>query len=110
MPDEKDRFGEKLKEVEKGREDQFFAQRDRELIEKMKREKDAEQEVTERAAARMRCPKCGAHLEPRVLHDITIEECSGCGGMWLDQGELEELARRESEGWLGRVLRSRLSR
>jgi len=33
---EKDRLGDKLRDVEKGREDKFFADRDRALIEKLK--------------------------------------------------------------------------
>jgi hypothetical protein len=36
MPDEKDRFGETMKLVERAKEDIYFAQRDRELIEKLK--------------------------------------------------------------------------
>jgi len=37
MPDDqKDRFGDKLRDVEKAKEDQFFAERDRRLVEKLK--------------------------------------------------------------------------
>ena len=36
MVDEKDRFGETMKLVERAKEDIYFAQRDRELIEKLK--------------------------------------------------------------------------
>ena len=36
MADEKDRFGETMKLVERAKEDIYFAQRDRELIEKLK--------------------------------------------------------------------------
>jgi hypothetical protein len=44
MAQEKDRFGDKMKEVEKGREDDYFARRDRELLEKMRR-RDGEAEL-----------------------------------------------------------------
>ena len=37
MEDEKDRFGEKMKLVERAREDIYFAAKDRELIEKLRR-------------------------------------------------------------------------
>ncbi len=37
--EQKDRLGDKLRDIEKGREDDYFARRDRELLEKMKREK-----------------------------------------------------------------------
>lgn len=36
MVDEKDRFGETMKLVERAKEDIYFAQRDRELVEKLK--------------------------------------------------------------------------
>ena len=42
MASEKDRLGDKLHDAEKAREDQYFARRDRELIEKLKREKEQE--------------------------------------------------------------------
>jgi len=38
MAEEKDRLGNKLRDVEKGREDDYFARRDRELLEKMRKE------------------------------------------------------------------------
>ena len=49
IKDEKDRFGDKLKDVERGREDSYFAQRDRELLEKMR--SGADQEATVRELA-----------------------------------------------------------
>ncbi len=41
---EKDRLGDKLRDAGKGREDDYFARRDRELLEKLKREQNAELE------------------------------------------------------------------
>ena len=40
---EKDRLGDKLRDLERGREEDYFARKDRELLEKMKRERDATQ-------------------------------------------------------------------
>lgn len=107
MPDEKDRLGDKLRDAERGREDQYFAQRDRELLEKLKHSKTAETESALREVARLRCPKCGERLRERLQHGITLDECPACGGLWLDKGEFETLARRENEGWLGGLLRAR---
>ena len=107
MATEKDRLGDKLREAERGREDQYFAQRDRELVEKLRGQKTSEAEATLREAAHMRCPKCGQHLHQRQLHEVTVDECQGCGGLWRDKGEFETLARRENEGWLGRLLHAR---
>ena len=104
--DDKDRFGEKLKEAERAREDQYFAERDRELLAKLRHAKEGEQEAVLKEAAQMRCPKCGVHLQHRTIHEIDVAECSACHGMWLDQGELEKISQRETEGWIARWLRT----
>jgi len=103
--DEKDRLGTKLWEKEKAEEDRYFAQRDRELIEKLKQTQTTAEETALRQQALMRCPKCGEKLTSRQHHGVTVEECPACKGMWLDRGELETLAQREKTGWLARVIR-----
>lgn len=102
---EKDRFGDKLRDAERAREDQYFAERDRKLLDQLREAKEGEAEQTFKEAALGRCPKCGTRLQSHTLHDISIEECPRCHGMWLDQGELQELGRREDEGWIARWLR-----
>jgi predicted Zn-ribbon and HTH transcriptional regulator len=102
---EKDRLGDKLRDVERGREDQYFAQRDRELVERLRRAKAGEAEATLKEAALMRCPKCGTRLEQHSLHGVSVDECPSCHGMWLDHPQLTELGRREDEGWIARWLR-----
>lgn len=104
MPDEKDRFGDKLRELEKGREDQFFAERDRSLIKKLKAESEGQHDKTVKELAHMRCPKCGEHLVTKRHLGVSLEECPGCKGMWLDKGEIEQLGQRENQGWLARYL------
>jgi ribosomal protein L37AE/L43A len=103
---EKDPVGDKLRDKEKAEEDRYFAQRDRELVEKMKKEHG---EAASQAAALMHCPKCATKLVTVTQHDVTVEECPSCKGMWLDRGELETLAKRENEGWVGRLIRRSIS-
>jgi len=107
MSDEKDRLGNKLQDLERGREDQYFAQRDRELLEKFRQSKGQEQEAALREASFGRCPKCGQRLQARTEHGVAVDECPECGGIWLDKGEHEALAKREQDGWFGRRWRSR---
>ena len=107
MTTEKDRFGDKLRDVEKAREDMYFAKRDKELIEKLKREKEQQFKGELRAAAAMVCPRCGAELAERVEHGVRVDECPSCGGIWLDKGEFEVLAQHEAGGWFSRLLRAR---
>ena len=101
---EKDRFGDKLRDAEKAREDTFFAKRDRELLQKLKAQPGAQEAEAVRELAHMRCPKCGERLTTRTQLDIEIDACPTGHGIWLDTGELEKLTTRESSGWLARVL------
>jgi hypothetical protein len=103
---EKDRLGDKLHDVEKAREDIYFAERDRKLVEQLRLGKESDAEDAAKRAAHMRCPKCGERLNRHSLHDVEVEECPGCHGMWLDQGEAEKIGRRETEGWIARWLRT----
>ena len=107
MSDEKDRFGDKLREVEKAREDKYFADLDRALTEKMRAQAAGEQDAAAKLAAHMRCPKCGEKLEVTNYSGVTVEECPACRGIFLDDGEIQELAKRESGGWLSRILGGR---
>ncbi len=39
----------------------------------------------------MDCPSCGNAMITLELADVEIDHCVGCGGIWLDAGELELL-------------------
>ena len=97
MADEKDRFGETMKLLERAKEDIYFAERDRELIEKLKQEL----KKVEEASLELRCPKCPGHLETYTFHGFVLDRCQSCGGVWMDQGELEEIIRTMTRGPLG---------
>jgi hypothetical protein len=103
MPDEKDRLGEKLQEKRKAEEDRFFAERDKALLEKLRAKNLAAEEEKVRAAALMRCPKCGEKLDVHEVKGVTIDECPAGHGMWLDKGELQTLAARERDSWITQV-------
>lgn len=102
---EKDHLGTKLRDKEKAEEDNYFARRDRELIEKLKQQTTTEAETALRQQALMRCPKDGDTLVSLQQREVTVEECPTCQGLWLDRGELETLAKHENEGWLTRLIR-----
>lgn len=104
---EKDRFGDKLRDKQKAEEDRYFADRDKAALEKLRSQKEAEQEATLREIAKGRCAKCGSRLTQRTLEGVEIDECGSCGGVFLDAGELETLSQREGAGWLGKLFRGR---
>ncbi|HEY2386177.1 MAG TPA: zf-TFIIB domain-containing protein [Candidatus Binatia bacterium] len=103
MPEEKDRYGDKLRDAEQAREDKFFAERDRALLEKM-RHGGADADGAPQHATRDCCPRDGQRLVKIDHLGRTAHGCPTCKGMWLDKAEVEELARRESNGWLSRFL------
>lgn len=41
----------------------------------------------------MQCPGCNTNLDTITYEGITIETCPGCGGEWLDGGELRQVVR-----------------
>ncbi len=93
----------KWDERKKAQEDEYFVKKEKELIEKLKTKQELETKQSVKAACHMRCPKCGEPLKERSFQKILIDQCTGCGGIWLDAGELEEVAGREEGGWLGKL-------
>lgn len=43
----------------------------------------------------MNCPKCEAAMEKKVFKDIEIDRCTGCGGLWFDMLEADNLRKLE---------------
>lgn len=39
------------------------------------------------------CPRCKIKMKKLIKKDIVIDICKKCGGMWVDSGELEKLAK-----------------
>ena len=83
-------------------EEDYFYQRNRELIEKRRTELDAkktEEEKTERRSLHwMKCPKCGGDMEEISLSHILVDKCGECEGIFFDHGELETLLESQEQG------------
>ncbi len=90
----------------KGLEEEYFHRKEQEAIEKARQRRTAEQETSQPAEARMRCPKCGAALQEMTFQAVQIDQCTGCHGVWLDAGELERVAAHETQSWLAYFWRS----
>ena len=103
MKDEKDRFGETMRLLERAREDIYFAAKDRELIEKLKAKL---KKVGGDQATRVQCPKCPDRLESYEFMGFTLDQCRNCGGIWLDKGELEAILQGVSRSSLGSFVRN----
>ena len=102
--DERNHLGEKLHLKERAEEDQYFAERDREALAKLKHAQEAEHESIIRGLARGRCPQCGERLCQRPIHGEMIDECPTCQGMWLTKTKLETVSLPSGEAWIRNFL------
>lgn len=41
------------------------------------------------------CPKCQSKMRSYERSGVTLEQCTGCQGIFLDRGEFERLAQAE---------------
>ena len=85
-------------------EDEYFARQDAELMQKHRAAEAAAARAAERKTHLGKCPRCGADLDPVDLHGVQIDRCPEDGGMWLDAGEFDALAKHTDPGFMGRVL------
>ena len=92
----------KWDERKKAQEDEYFVKKERELLARLKAKQEGEAKSAAQKACYMKCPKCGEPLKERSFQKIQIDQCTGCNGIWLDAGELEEVAEKENSGWLGK--------
>lgn len=81
-------------------EDEYFARQEFERKKKLEAEANKNMAVAERARLKelhhMRCPKCGMHLIEIDYKHLKIDKCSNCDGVWLDAGELDQIATDET--------------
>ena len=82
-------------------EDEYFAKQDAELIKQMRAKLDKEREEAARKAAFMKCPKCGGEMKEEDRGPVKVDVCTDCGGMYLDAGEMELLAKVQSSSKSG---------
>lgn len=88
-------------------EDEYFAREDAEARRKLAHDQGLKLAADERAALKqlhhMHCPKCGMTLETHAFREVQVDKCHHCGGVWLDDGELDRLAGKEA-GFVQRLV------
>jgi hypothetical protein len=88
---------------ERGRalENEYFRRKESELLEKMKAKIGGD----EARDAEMQCPRCDGTLYETEYESITVDVCNKCTGVWLDAGELAQIAAKDEggSGWFGRI-------
>ncbi|MDH3444973.1 MAG: zf-TFIIB domain-containing protein [Deltaproteobacteria bacterium] len=88
----------------KAQEDEYFLKQEREKLAKLRATQEGEAKAAAQQTSYMKCPKCGEPLKEQSFQKIVIDQCTGCHGIWLDAGELEQVAAKETGGWLGKFL------
>ena len=82
-------------------EEEYFAKEDANARHALALEQARQMQAAELAQLKqlhhMHCPKCGFKLDPIKFKGVTIDKCHHCNGTWLDAGELELLAGKESD-------------
>lgn len=87
-------------ERRRGLEEEYFHRKNTEAIEKLREKMKVAEAAKAAGTSSMRCPRCDGNLLESKFHDVSIDTCEKCGGVWLDAGELEELTKHEKGGWL----------
>ena len=83
-------------------ENEYFHRKEQELIAKMK----AKLQKDEAKSLEIKCPKCDGTLIETDFEDIKIDVCDKCSGVWLDAGELTQIADKDDEtGWFGKLFK-----
>jgi len=95
----------------KQREDEYFARTEFERCKKLAEERAAKLKQKELDELKklhwMRCPKDGLELIEVEMAGVRVDKCSHCGGIYLDNGELEKIVgtKSESAGFMSRVFK-----
>ena len=88
-------------------EDEYILRKEIEQRREAVRAKRAELAEDERSKLKelhwMRCAKCGAELHEVEFRGVKVDKCFACGGVYLDDGELEQLAGRP--GWFDSMVK-----
>jgi ribosomal protein S27AE len=83
-------------------EEEFFAREDAEKRRRLASAVRQEAEQVERERLRrlhhMQCPKCGLPMQEVAFRGVKADVCSACGGIFLDKGEIEQVAGPEERG------------
>ena len=86
------------------KEEEYFLKKEAEKLKVLAEKHRLELEEVERKRLQelhfMRCPKCGMELNEIEFREVKIDKCMSCGGVWLDDGELEQIAAQDPEDGL----------
>lgn len=90
------------------KEQEYFLRQEMERLKRLREEHRQKLEAEERQKLKdlhwMHCPKCGAGMSAVHMHGVEVELCPGCGGLFLDAGELDKVVEVGSRGGFASAL------
>ena len=90
-------------ERRRGLEEEYFRRKDKESLQRLREAIREEAQRHGNDPVTMDCPRCKGKLHAQTYDEVNIDRCDTCGGIWLDQGELELLTKHE-QGWFSRLM------
>ena len=89
-------------------EDEYFVREDAEKKRKLALQAAKDAVAAEKQRLKdlhwMRCPKCGMELHEIDFRGVDVDVCFNCNGVFLDQGELQTIVTRETQGVMSSIL------
>jgi len=83
------------------KEEEYFVREEaiklRKLAKRVQEEMAEDEKKKLRELHYMRCPKCGMKLSTVLVNRVEVDKCFSCGGIYLDDGELEKISGRGTE-------------
>ena len=90
------------------KEQEYFLRQEMERLKKLREEHRQKLEAEERQKLKdlhwMHCPKCGVEMSNTHLQNVEVELCPGCGGLFLDAGELDKVLQEGNRGGFASAL------
>lgn len=77
--------------------------RQREAVQVRQSQISSDEREHQRRLHWMHCPKCGSELAEVQFRAVKVDKCFSCNGVFLDDGELEQLTGKP--GWFESMLR-----
>ena len=91
-----------VKGIAAGREEEFFHEHNRALIERKRKEIEVKRAAMEKEAKKlqhwMKCPKCGHDMQEINLAGILVDQCEYCQGVYFDKEEVEIILESTERG------------
>lgn len=84
MDGERDRFGSKIQDAEKAREDEWARKQDQELLDRMRH----------KAADKILCPRCAQPTVAETRVGVALAACPNHHGAWLEESALQDVLKR----------------